>query len=337
MVATTDECVMEAASVDQIWDERTARSRSCAVNGWDGVRHELVNCRPIRNQIPQLAEFLVPKRMAGTERYPFPPPQPKPNSSVGDRSFLACGFPSLLVVPTMAADPAPGPVPDPVPVPVPVPQSAQIDETEQKRLRYLEFVHAAAVQVVLWAAWLYGFAKERAGPLTPVVLASEGAVRALVGPVYDKYHAVPFELLKFIDQKVGESVHKLEPRVPSVVVEASAAARYAACEVRRAGLVGSAVGLARSVYCRCEPTAKGVYAKYKPAAEQVAVSAWRLLSRLPLVIRLVVPATVHLSEKYNEAVRCSAMKGYSISAHLPLVPTERIVQFLAGKATVKSL
>ncbi|XP_065003256.1 REF/SRPP-like protein OsI_017815 isoform X2 [Musa acuminata AAA Group] len=267
------------------------------------------------------------------------PTSPNPNSSVGDRSFLACGFPSLFVVPTMAADPAPDPAPFPVPVPDPVPQSAQIDETEQKRLRYLEFVHAAAVQVVLWAAWLYGFAKERAGPLTPVVLASEGAVRALVGPVYDKYHAVPFEVLKFIDRKVGESVQKLEPQVPSVVVEASAAARYAAVEVRRPGLVGSAVGLARSLYYRCEPTAKGLYAKYKPTADEVAVSAWRSLSRLPLVTRLVVPAgaSAHLSEKYNEVVRCSAKKGYSISAHLPLVPTERIVQFLAGKATAKSL
>ncbi|XP_064957816.1 REF/SRPP-like protein OsI_017815 [Musa acuminata AAA Group] len=138
-------------------------------------------------------------------------------------------------------------------------------------------------------------------------------------------------------QPVGESVQKLEPRVPSVVVEASAAARYAAGEVRRPGLVGSAVGLARSLYCRCEPTAKGLYAKYKPAADEVAVLAWRSLSRLPLVTRLVVPVGAHLSEKYNEAVRCSAKKGYSISAHLPLVPTERIVQFLAGKATAKSL
>lgn len=131
-------------------------------------------------------------------------------------------------------------------------------------------------------------------------------------------------------RQVAESVQKLEPPVPSVVVEASAAARYAAGEVRRAGLVGSAVGLARSLYCRCEPTAKGLYAKYKPAADEV-------MSRLLLVTRLVVPAGVHLSEKYNEAVRCSAKKGYSISAHLPLVPTKRIVQFLAGKATAKSL
>ncbi|RWW12778.1 hypothetical protein GW17_00023544 [Ensete ventricosum] len=138
-------------------------------------------------------------------------------------------------------------------------------------------------------------------------------------------------------RQLGESVQNLEPRVPSVVVEASAAARYAVCEVRRAGLVGSAVGLVRSVCCRCDLSAKGLCAKYKPAAEQAAVSAWRSLSRLPLVTRLVVPATVHLTEKYNEAVRCSAKKGYSISAHLPLVPTEHIVQFLAGEATAKSL
>ncbi|CAL9756239.1 unnamed protein product, partial [Musa acuminata subsp. burmannicoides] len=97
------------------------------------------------------------------------------------------------------------------------------------------------------------------------------------------------------------------------------------------------VGRAGSPLHHGEPTAKGLYAKYKPAADEVAISAWRSLSRLPLVTRLVVPVGAHLSEKYNEVVRCFAKKGYSISAHLPLVPTERIVQFLAGKATAKSL
>ncbi|CAD5180616.1 unnamed protein product, partial [Musa acuminata subsp. malaccensis] len=198
------------------------------------------------------------------------------------------------------------------------PQIAQEEAIEQERLRYLEFVHAAAIHAVLCAARLYVYAKESAGPLRPGVQTVEGTVKTVVGPVYDKIHGVPFELLKFVDRKVEVTVQELDRRVPSVVKEASSAARSAAGEVQRAGLVGSAAGLVRSLY-----------AKYEPAAEQAAASAWRSLNRLPLVpqvAQVVVPTAAHLSEKYNQAVSSSAEKGYAVSAYLPLVPTERMAR-----------
>lgn len=130
-------------------------------------------------------------------------------------------------------------------------------------------------------------------------------------------------------KQVEVTVQELDRRVPSVVKEASSAARSAAGEVQRAGLVGSAAGLVRSVYAKYEPAAKELYAKYEPAAEQAAASAWRSLNRLPLVpqvAQVVVPTAAHLSEKYNQAVSSSAEKGYAVSAYLPLVPTERMAR-----------
>ncbi|XP_074587774.1 stress-related protein-like isoform X1 [Curcuma longa] len=194
-------------------------------------------------------------------------------------------------------------------------------------LRYLEFLHVAAIQAVLFIARLYAFAKESAGPLKPGVQTVESTVKAVVGPVYDRFHDVPFDPLKFVDQKVGESVEKLDHRIPPSLKQASALARSAAGEVQRAGLVNSATGLARSVYT-----------KYEPAAEQAAVSLWRSLNRLPLVPQVahaVLPTAAQLTEKYNQGVSYSADKGYAFSAYLPLVPTERIIRVFSGEVAAQ--
>ncbi|KAM3224556.1 hypothetical protein ACQJBY_057750 [Aegilops geniculata] len=74
-------------------------------------------------------------------------------------------------------------------------------EEEASRLRYLEFVQQAAAQAVVLAATAYANAKQGAGPLRPGVDHVEGTVKAVVGPIYDRYHAVPLDLLKFLDRK----------------------------------------------------------------------------------------------------------------------------------------
>lgn len=38
--------------------------------------------------------------------------------------------------------------------------------------------------------------------MKPGVETVEGTVKSVVGPVYDKFHDVPIELLKFVDRKV---------------------------------------------------------------------------------------------------------------------------------------
>ncbi|XP_074565408.1 stress-related protein-like [Curcuma longa] len=202
----------------------------------------------------------------------------------------------------------------------------QWDDAPVKRdsLRYLEFLHVAAIQAVLFVARVYSYAKERSGPLKPRVQTVESTVKGVVGPVYDRFHDVPFQLLKFVDQKVGESAQKLEHHIPPSLKNASAVARSAAGEVQRNGLVNSATGLTRYVYT-----------KYEPAAEQAAVSLWRSLNRLPLVpqvTHIVLPTAVHLAEKYNQTVSYTAEKGYAFSAYLPPVPMDRIPRVFPGDA-----
>lgn len=60
----------------------------------------------------------------------------------------------------------------------------------------------AAIHAVVYFSNLYGYAKDKSGPLKPGVETVEGTVKNVVGPVYDKFHDVPIELLKFVDRKV---------------------------------------------------------------------------------------------------------------------------------------
>lgn len=110
-------------------------------------------------------------------------------------------------------------------------------------------------------------------------------------------------------------------------------ARAVASEVKRAGVMDTASGLAKSVYTKYEPKAKDLYAKYEPKAEQCAVSAWLKLNQLPLfpqVAQVVLPTAAYCSEKYNETVRDTAEKGYRVSSYLPLVPTEKIAKVFSN-------
>lgn len=220
----------------------------------------------------------------------------------------------------------------------------QAKEQQRQKLEYLEFVQVAALQALFCASRIYTFAKERSGPLKPGVETVEGTFKSVVGPVYDKLHGVPFEVLKFVDAKMGESVGEIGRHVPSPVKEASnqvynaaqkapEVARSISGEVRRAGVIGTATGIARAAYTKAEPTAKELYGKYEPVAEQYAVSAWQTLNRLPVfpqVAHILVPTAAHWSDKYNKAVTYSTDKGYAVPAYLPLVPIERIAKVFGG-------
>lgn len=215
-----------------------------------------------------------------------------------------------------------------------------MDKEEEQRLKYLEFVQVATIHALVCFSNLYVYAKEKSGPLKPGVETVEGTVKSVVGPVYDKFHDVPIELLKFVDRKVDESVTELDRRVPPTIKQVSSQAIFAAqkapevakavaSEVQRAGVVDTASGLAKSVYTKYEPTAKGLYAKYEPKAEQAAVSAWRRLNQLPLfpkVADVVVPTAAYCSDKYNQTVLSTTEKGYRVSSYLPLVPVEKIAK-----------
>ncbi|KAI8025241.1 Stress-related protein [Camellia lanceoleosa] len=159
------------------------------------------------------------------------------------------------------------------------------EREEEERLKYLEFVQVAMIHALMCFARLYDYAKDNSGPLKPGVETVEGTVKTVVGPVYDKFHDVPIELLKFVDRKVDMSVNELDRRVPPLVKKVStealsaaqkapSAARAVASEVQRGNVVDTASGLAKNVYTKYEPAAKDLYTKYEPLAEQYAVFAY---------------------------------------------------------------
>nr|XP_043621962.1 REF/SRPP-like protein At3g05500 [Erigeron canadensis] len=194
-------------------------------------------------------------------------------------------------------------------------------ESEEERLKYLEFVQVAVVNAVVYASKVYSYAKENSGPLKPGVETIEGTLKTVVRPAYDKFHDVPVEVLKFVDRKVDESVTKFDSRVPPFVKQVSTKTKNlsnVASEVKNAGVVETASGLAKTAYTRLEPV-----------AEHYAVSAWLTLNQLPLfpkVAKVVVPTAAYYSEMYNQTVQQTAEKGYKVSSYLPLVPTERIAK-----------
>ena len=76
-------------------------------------------------------------------------------------------------------------------------------KTRRKKLKYVDFVQVVPIYVVVCFSSVYRYAKENSGPLKPGVRTVEDTVRTVIGPVYDKFHDVPFQLLKFVDHKVS--------------------------------------------------------------------------------------------------------------------------------------
>lgn len=64
-------------------------------------------------------------------------------------------------------------------------------------------MQAATVHALMRFSILYAYAKDRSGPLKPGVDTVEETVKTVVGPVYNKFHDVPVELLKYVDRKVS--------------------------------------------------------------------------------------------------------------------------------------
>ncbi|MFS8022545.1 putative rubber elongation factor [Helianthus anomalus] len=106
---------------------------------------------------------------------------------------------------------------------------------EEQRLKYLQFVQMAALHALLYASKAYSYAKNNSGLLKP-------KVEIIVSPAYDKYHHVPVEV--FVDRK-------------PFVKQVSTKTKNLSAEVKT-------VGLAKTVYAKFEPTAKGLYTKYEP-------------------------------------------------------------------------
>ncbi|KAG4170179.1 hypothetical protein ERO13_A12G131800v2 [Gossypium hirsutum] len=140
---------------------------------------------------------------------------------------------------------------------------------------------------------------------------------------------------------VDKSLSQLERHVPFMVKQASSQARTVASEVQRVGVVDVAKSITRDIYTKYKLTAKEMYDKYEPVAEQYVVFAWRSLNRLPFfpqVAQVVLPTTAYWSEKYNQVVQHFGENGYVVAAYLPLIPINRITKVFIddGRAPVVS-
>ncbi|XP_027348354.1 REF/SRPP-like protein At3g05500 [Abrus precatorius] len=127
------------------------------------------------------------------------------------------------------------------------------------------------------AAAVYARAKDRSGP---GVRSVEEAVKNVISPVYDKFHLVPDELLRHAVRYPDRSV---------------AAAHSPAVAARP-----TASDIPRTVYAKCEPSARVLYERY----EGKTAVAWRRLKRVSTFPRV--------SEKYDEAFVAAAEKGFRV-------------------------
>ncbi|KAI7740832.1 hypothetical protein M8C21_020152 [Ambrosia artemisiifolia] len=214
----------------------------------------------------------------------------------------------------------------------------------EKHLKYLGFVQTLVIYIIVCLSAIYRYGRENAGRFKPSVQTAENTVKTVIGPIYEKFQHVPFELLKFLDIKarilfmVGEALVALNRHVPRLTKQVSSHVKYAGQNLPGVArdLAYEALKSTRKVtnalYIKYEPTAKELYKTYEPVAEKYAVSTWRSMNKLPLfpqVAQIVVPTTAFLFEKYNCTVCYTAERGYVVAQYLPLVPIEKIAKVFA--------
>lgn len=217
--------------------------------------------------------------------------------------------------------------------------------TKKQELKYLDFLHVAAVQAILCIASLYELAKEKSGPLKGGVQTVESTVKSIVAPVYNRFHDLPLDLLCLADRKVDSVLGVVEQHVPATiktvtfhVYTALLGFTVALCEflsdARNSGLRAAS----KAAGDRYKPVAVELYKDYEPTAEQYAVAIWQYLNRLPLVhqaAQLVITTAAHWAEKYNHAVESAGARGTVVVQYLPEIPIEKIAKVFSGNSVEK--
>lgn len=145
--------------------------------------------------------------------------------------------------------------------------------------------------------------------------------------------------------QVDASVNRVQDSLPPSLKSASfkaykharsapVAARSVMIDVKNAGMVETASGLAKTVFSKYEPVAKDLYTKYEPVTEEYLLYVWRILNQYLLFQRAAqaaAPIAGYCSEMYNQKVELAAKSGYKVASHLPLIPIERIAEALRSE------
>lgn len=205
-------------------------------------------------------------------------------------------------------------------------------KAHRRQLKHLGFVRLTAVHALVFVSGLYDRAKRNCGPLRPAVATVEGAVTAIVGPVYEKLKDVPEDLLVFADRKVDEATHKFDKHAPPF-------AKHVAHDIHHL-ILKTAEKAQRLVN---EAQTGGPHAALHYAATESkhvfldqSVKVWIRLNKvqpLHMVVDMTVPTAAHWSKKYNNVVMDMKQKGYPVIGYLPPVPIDEIAKaFKCGEA-----
>ncbi|XP_021775359.1 stress-related protein-like [Chenopodium quinoa] len=215
-------------------------------------------------------------------------------------------------------------------------------ENEEKRLKHLDFVEATVENMVVFLTKLYQLSKEHSGPFKARVEAIEEFVLRIVGPVCDKFHHVPLQLLEFLDRKVDEFIHEIDWRqeplpklMTHVTKKAAEVTRELAMEIQATGLLDATANAAKEAYLTYKPVAKDMIIMYEPVAEEYAVWAWQLCKQVPVLAQVsqsMVPTVAFWAERYNKMVDFTAESGLPMAHYFPLIPLEKIAKVFAEEA-----
>lgn len=202
--------------------------------------------------------------------------------------------------------------------------STQVDNKDVQ-LKHLGFVRVLTLNAVVLVCNIYDYAKQNAGSVKSKVENAENSVRAVVGPVYERFKGVPDDILVFLDHKVDEATHKFNEYAPAsakrlvfkaklALNQASKIAQDLADEAKVSGPLGAV-------------SRAGTISKHIALTQLAFV--WYKLNQYPAlhgVSQMAFPTIAHWSEKYNKLVTDMTVKGYGVFNYVPLVPVEEITK-----------
>ncbi|CAL5213356.1 unnamed protein product [Lathyrus oleraceus] len=137
---------------------------------------------------------------------------------------------------------------------------------------------------------IYGVAKECSTELRPSIKTVEETIKSVVGPVKDKFHLVPDEILRHTDTDQDHHCTGHQTPVANITTLSEMAVR---------------------IYTKCEPV-----------AEQNVASAWRKVKQSPVfhrVANVVASKAGICTEKYNDVVIGVAEKSCKVSVYTLLL------------------
>ncbi|CAB4294588.1 unnamed protein product [Prunus armeniaca] len=198
-----------------------------------------------------------------------------------------------------------------------------IEINKEKELKHLGIFRVAAIHTLVCVSYLYDYAKQNSGPLRSTVGTVEGAVTAVVGPVYRKFKGVPDDVLAFLDTKVDQAAGKFDKHAPPLAKQVASQAHVLIQKTVEKGqkfVKEAQTGGPRSAihYAATE---------YKQFVLNQSVKLWVGLNQYPSIHKVAekaAPTAAHWSDKYNHTVKDFTRKGYAIFGYLPLVPIDEI-------------